>query len=155
MKIIPTVLALCLSVVPLASTVAAPVEQSLKFSAAVPADEFKIEPGTPWPAAGVVTEFKYNKVNNQFTRYANSLTITSSGHDVTAKIQSPAVLSDGTNTIAVAVQIAGTRLSTTPKMIHPKGPNSGTYELDIVPVPTGSPKAGTYTSEIILIFDGV
>ncbi len=148
-------LAICLGMVPITNAASTPVEQTLKFRAAVPADEFKIEPGTPWPAAGVVTEFKYDKVRNQFTRYTNSLTITSLGHDVTAKIESFGALSDGTNKIWLSVSVAGKPLSPTPKLIHSKGPNAETYELDIVPTPTGTPKAGTYTGDIVLIFDGV
>jgi hypothetical protein len=154
MKIIPTALALCLGVVPLASTVAAPVEQLLKFRTVLPPDDFTLKPTTAWPANTVVTSIVYDKALDTFAPYTNELGITSATLNVTAKLEKAVALVAGTNSIPVEVKLGGKALTTTAQQVHPKGAAEVKYPLSIVPTGKNHP-AGTYAGEVVLIFDGV
>lgn len=151
MKITPIALAICLGM-PLANAMAAPVQQTLKFSTVIPEEEFKIEPKTPWPTA--VTSLTYDKVKDTFAPYKNEVRITSLTLDVTAKLQKAATLVDGTNVIPLEVKLDDKGLGLTAQKIHSKGSGLA-YLLDIRPRAGSGYPAGTYAGDVVLIFDGI
>ncbi|WP_250627526.1 CS1 type fimbrial major subunit [Pinirhizobacter soli] len=154
MKINPIALALCLGLAPIAAAAAAPVEQLLKFKTVLPADDFKIAPTTAWPAATATTDLAYDKTKDTFTAYTNQVGITSATQNVTARLENTAALVAGPNSIPVEVKLGGKVLTTTAQQIHPKGAAEVKYPLNIIPTGKGH-VAGTYTGEVVLIFDGV
>jgi len=153
MKLAPIALTLCLGAISVTNTMATTITQTLKFETVVPPDDFTLKPTTPWPAAGAATPFNYDKVTDTFTAYTNELTIQSASHNVAAKLQAVATLKAGKQTIPVEVKLGGTTLTPTAVKVHDKGPAEGKYPLNIVPTGKGHP-AGTYTGDVVLIFDG-
>jgi len=147
--------ALFLTFAPLAGVLAAPIQQTLKFSTTVPPDDFTIEPSTPWPGNGEVTTLKYDKVADKFDIYSNNLSILSTAQDVTAKLQSAVELSNGNEKLQGVVTIGKTLLTTSAQLIHPKAAGTEIHPLFIGINPMQNPAAGTYTGDIVLIFDGV
>jgi len=154
MKVIPIVLALCLGVVPVASTLANSISQIPKFKTVIPLADFKLTPTTPWPASTVETVITYDKAADIFTPYTNELTITSTEFNVTASVDIDLVLNGPANTkIPVEVMLDGKKLKTASQVIHPKSPLAQKYPLRIVPTGKKHPP-GTYTGSFTLFFDG-
>ncbi|HMH66560.1 MAG TPA: hypothetical protein VK519_01435 [Pinirhizobacter sp.] len=154
MKINHIALAICLGMVPLANAVAAPVQQTLKFSTIIPEPDFTITPTRPWPTA--VTPLAYDKVKEIFTPYANDVRITSLTLNVTAKLEKAANLVNDSNSDAVIplqVKLGDKTITLDAQQIHVKG-GGAPYPLSIQPIGKGYP-GGTYAGDVVLIFDGV
>lgn len=155
MKITPIALALCLSVVPVASVVAAdpPATQqsiTLKFQTIITATPFTIKPKNALPLD--VTDFEYDKIRLRFTSYENEFAIKSAGK-VTAKLEKAAELVAAKNKIPLDVTLGGTKLGTAASEIHAGGTDEKSYNFVISPTGGVLYPAGTYKGDVVLLFD--
>jgi len=158
MKINHIIIIVLLGLVPLTSASAAPIEQTLKFTTTIPAEDFEIEPRKPWPTNGEVTTLNYDNATGRFEPYENTLKILSTVQDVTAKLQSAAELSNGREKMKAIVLIMNQNIgvkevTTSAQRIHTKAADPAHYSLQVVQG-TKNPTAGTYTGDIVLIFEG-
>lgn len=155
MKINCIAIAVCLGLVPLASASAAAVEQTLKFKAAIPDEDFTITPETPWPTDDI--NLAYHDATQEINSYNMSMSIVSKTHDIMAKLGKDPLLSLDTDEnigILMNVSIDGAALNTFGRKVHTRAPLGRTHNLSIrTHYPASRYPAGTYTGNIVLIFD--
>lgn len=148
-------IAACLGLALPGDASAVPVEQTLKFKASVPEEDFTVTPNTPWPTG--VINLNYNNATQEFGVYRMSMTIDSKTHDINAKLEEDPNLSLSTDKnilMLMNVQIDGVLINKRGRTVHFKGPFGRDHDLTIKPhYPAASHPSGKYTGKIVLIFD--
>jgi hypothetical protein len=153
MNITSIAIALFLFLAPVARTTAASQQAvTLKFQTVIAADDAIIRTNTPLPSETQITAFKYDNIRHTFDSYENIFIITTT-NKVTAKLQKNAELINNQNKkINIDVTLADKLLSTTPVLIHSGTPHEASYQFRVHPK-DGIHGDGTYTGDVILIFD--
>jgi CS1 type fimbrial major subunit len=146
-------LAACIAaVLPVAVVNAAPVRQTIDVSVNVPAESFYVKPQLGWPQSPI--QIAYDPVAKSFDTYKLALQVKNTAKNVSAELAFDPVLTEenSDSTLALAVSIAGQKLSQTPVPIHTKDPNEKVYQLEITSETT-APKVGNYLGSVSLVFD--
>lgn len=160
MKITPIALALCLSAVPVASAIAADppltTQQTitLKFKAVINQRAFSITPAKKLPTDLEETLFEYDDIRQTFTTYTNQFTVKSDGK-VKAKLEKSAALTGPGKppaSIPLDVTLGGKPVLPAGLEVHAGGATPTVLDFVISPK-GGSYTVGTYTGNVVLIFD--
>ncbi|WP_250624726.1 CS1 type fimbrial major subunit [Pinirhizobacter soli] len=146
-------LAACIAaVLPMTEVSAAPVRQTIDVSVTVPAVTFYVKPQLGWPQSPI--QLTYDPIAKSFDTYKLALQVKDTGKNITAELAFDPILTEdnSSQTLALAVSIAGRKLGQTPVPIHTMDPNEKVYQLEITSE-DNAPKVGNYLGSVSLVFD--